>query len=72
MGAFVHLALATWEFRQPDQKVAQAILISREAQAAVRKQDKLVEKVALDRCREELPRWKLAERATERTLLGPV
>jgi len=65
------LALATWGFRanQARKAGAQAILISREAQAAVRKQDKLVEQLRSIDVAKELPRWKLAERIfTERTL----
>lgn len=64
-------ALATWVFRvnQTRKAGAQAILISREAQAAARKQDKLVEQLRSVDVAKELPRWKLAERIfTERTL----
>ncbi len=64
-------ALATWGFRanQTRKAGAQAILISREAQAAARKQDKLVEQLKSVDVAKELPRWKLAERIfTERTL----
>ena len=63
--------LATWGFRanQARKAGAQAILISREAQAAVRKQDMLVEQLRSVDVAKELPRWKLAERIfTERTL----
>ena len=64
-------ALATWGFRanQARKAGAQTILISREAQAAARKQDKLVEQLRSVDITKELPRWKLAERIfTERTL----
>jgi Tfp pilus assembly protein PilN len=64
-------ALATWGLRanQTRKAGAQAILISREAQAAARKQDKLVEQLRSVDVTKELPRWKLAERIfTERTL----
>ncbi len=63
--------LATWGFRanQARKAGAQAILISREAQAAARKQDKLTEQLRSVDVTKELPRWKLAERIfTERTL----
>ncbi len=63
--------LATWGFRasQARKAGAQAILISREAQATVRKQDKLGEQLRSVNVTKELPRWKLAERIfTERTL----
>lgn len=64
-------ALATWGLRahQARKAGAQAILISRDAQAAARKQDKLVEQLKSVDVAKELPRWKLAERIfTERTL----
>lgn len=64
-------ALATWGLRanQARKAGAQAILISRDAQAAARKQDKLVEQLRSVDVTKELPRWKLAERIfTERTL----
>ncbi|MDE3244836.1 MAG: hypothetical protein KGN80_02025 [Acidobacteriota bacterium] len=63
--------LATWGLRanQARKAGAQAILISRDAQAAARKQDKLVEQLKSVDVARELPRWKLAERIfTERTL----
>ncbi len=64
-------ALATWGLRanQARKAGAQAILISRDAQAAARKQEKLVEQLKSVDVAKELPRWKLAERIfTERTL----
>lgn len=64
-------ALATWGLRanQARKAGAQAILISRDAQAAARNQDKLVEQLKSVDVAKELPRWKLAERIfTERTL----
>lgn len=64
-------ALGTWGLRanQARKAGAQAILISRDAQAAARKQDKLVEQLKSVDVAKELPRWKLAERIfTERTL----
>ena len=63
--------LATWGFRasQARKAGAQAILISREAQATVQKQDRLGEQLRSVNVTKELPRWKLAERIfTERTL----
>lgn len=64
-------ALAIWGLRanQARKAGAQAILISRDAQAAARKQDQLVEQLKSVDVTKELPRWKLAERIfTERTL----
>lgn len=64
-------ALATWGIRANQTRKAgiQAILISRDAQAAARKQDRLVEQLKSVDVTKELPRWKLAERIfTERTL----
>lgn len=63
--------LGTWGYRaiQTRKAGAQAILISREAQAAAQKQNKLVEQLRSVDVTKELPRWKLAERIfTERTL----
>ena len=63
--------LATWGFRanQARKAGAQAILISRDAQAAARAQDKLVDQLRSVDVAKELPRWKLAERIfKERTL----
>ncbi|MBL0209573.1 MAG: hypothetical protein IPQ13_01460 [Holophagaceae bacterium] len=63
--------LGVWGFRayQARKAGAQAVLISRDAQTAARKQDRLVEQLKSVDVTKELPRWKLAERIfTERTL----
>ncbi len=70
-GLCLAISLGTWGFKANQARKAgeETVRISKDAQAAVRKQQSLIEQLRSVDVTKELPRWKLAERIfSERTL----